>query len=70
MVSVIPQDGETALISAVRKHSTEIVKVLLAAGADVNLQEKVNKTKSIYIHNATCVPFTFWYEYKTFHVLS
>ena len=58
MVSVIPQAGQTPLIYAVRNHYTEIVKVLLAAGADVNLQEKVNKTKSIYVHNATCVPLT------------
>ena len=41
MVSV-PQDGRTALIYAVQYHYTEIVKMLLAAGADVNLQEKVN----------------------------
>ena len=55
MVSVVPQDGETALISAVQHHRTEIVKVLLAARADVNLQEKVNKTKAIYIDGAAFV---------------
>ena len=42
VVSVVPQDGQTALIYAVEEHCTEIVKMLLAAGADVNLQEKVN----------------------------
>ena len=55
MVSVVPQNGQTALISAVQDHHTEMVKVLLAARADVNLQEKVNKTKAIYIDDAACV---------------
>ena len=55
MVSVVPQNGQTALMFAVQKHHTEIVKALLAAGADVNLQEKVNNTKLIYIDNAACV---------------
>ena len=44
MVSVVPQNGQTALIYAVEEHHTEIVKMLLAAGADVNLQEKVNQS--------------------------
>ena len=55
MVSVVAQNGQTPLIYAVRYHHTETVKVLLAARADVNLQEKVNKTKAIYVDNATCV---------------
>ena len=56
MVSVVLQDGQTALIYAVQHHHTETVKVLLAARADVNLQEKVNKTTAIYIDNyAACV---------------
>ena len=55
MVSVVPQDGETALIYAVQCHHTETVKVLLAARADVNLQDKVNKTKAIYIDDAAFV---------------
>ena len=42
MVSVVPQDGQTALIYAVQRHDAETVKMLLAGGADVNLQEKVN----------------------------
>ena len=42
MVSVVPQDGKTALIYAVQEHDAETVKMLLARGADVNLQEKVN----------------------------
>ena len=52
MVSVVPQHGQTALIFAVEEHETETVKTLLAAGADVNLQEKVNKTRAIYIDSA------------------
>ena len=61
MVSVVPQDGHTALIFAVEEHRTEIVKILLAAGTDVNFQEKVNKTKAIYLDNlcCMCVQFTF-----------
>ena len=55
MVSVVPQYGQTALFYAVRDHHTEIVKALLAAGADVNLQEKVNNTKLIFVDNAACV---------------
>ena len=57
MVSVVPQHGQTALVYAVQEHDTETVKLLLAAGADVNLQEKVNNTKLIFIdnNNATCV---------------
>ena len=55
MVSVVPQYGETALIYAVQQHHTEIAKALLAAGADVNLQEKVNNTKLIFLDNAACV---------------
>ena len=43
MVSVASQDGMTALIHATRFGNTETVKTLLAAGADVNLQEKVKK---------------------------
>ena len=55
MVFVVPQKGLTALIFAVWNHCTETVKLLLAARADVNLQEKVNKTKIIYIDNAAFV---------------
>ena len=55
MVSVVPQDGQTALIYAVGNHHTETVKTLLAAGADVNLQEKVNNTKLIFVDNGACV---------------
>ena len=54
MVSAVLQNGETALIYAVQDHHTQIVKVLLAAGADVNLQEKVNKTKGHRSGNFRC----------------
>ena len=39
----IPQNGLTALILAVKEGHTETVRTLLAARADVNLQEEVNK---------------------------
>ena len=39
----VPQDGLTALILAIKEGHTETVRALLAAGADVNLQEEVNK---------------------------
>ena len=55
MVSIVPQDGQTPLIYAVRHHHNETVKVLLAARTDVNPQEKVNKTKAIYVDDATFV---------------
>ena len=52
----VPQDGLTALILAVTKGHTETVKTLLAARADVNLQEKVSKCN--YADNV-CIPFSF-----------
>lgn len=52
----VPQDGLTALILAVTKGHTETVKTLLAARADVNLQEKVSKFN--YADNV-CIPFSF-----------
>ena len=68
MVSVVPQHGQTALIFAVEEHETETVKTLLAAGADVNLQEKVNKTRAIYIDSAACVYHSLS-STSTFHIL-
>ena len=40
-MSVITQDGDSALMMAVRKVRTEIVPLLLEAGADIHLQDKV-----------------------------
>ena len=37
----ISQDGLTALILAAKEGCTKTVKILLDAGADVNIQEKV-----------------------------
>ena len=68
MVSVVPQHGQTALIFAVEELETETVKTLLAAGADVNLQEKVNKTRAIYIDSAACVYHSLS-STSTFHIL-
>ena len=55
VVSVVPQDRQTALIFAIQEHHTETVKMLLAVGADVNLQEKVKNTKAIYVGVDACV---------------
>ena len=36
------QDGDTALLVAARKGRTEIISLLLEAGASTDLQDKVN----------------------------
>ena len=40
-MSVIIQDEDTALIKAVREGRTEVVSLLLKAGANVHLRNKV-----------------------------
>ena len=40
-MSVITQDGNSALMMAVREGRTEIVSLLLKAGANTELQNKV-----------------------------
>ena len=40
-MSVITQDGESALMMAARKGRTKVVSLLLKAGANVHLQNKV-----------------------------
>ena len=40
-MSVITQNGNTALMMAVREGRTEVVSLLLKAGANVHLQNKV-----------------------------
>ena len=40
-MSVITQDGDSALIIAVREGRTEVVSLLLEAGANTDLQNKV-----------------------------
>ena len=40
-MSVITQWGDSALMMATRKGKTEIVSLLLQAGADTDLQNKV-----------------------------
>ena len=46
----VPQDGQTALILAVKEGYTETMEALLAAKADMNLKE-VKKTN---IEKSTC----------------
>ena len=41
-MSVITQDGESALMLAVSEGETEVVSLLVKAGATLNLQNKVN----------------------------
>ena len=40
-MSVITQDGDTALMMAAREGRTEVVSLLLGAGANIHLQNKV-----------------------------
>ena len=40
-MSVITQDGESALIMAVREGRWDIVSLLLEAGANIQLQDEV-----------------------------
>ena len=40
-MSVITQDGNSALIIAVREGRTEVVSLLLEAGANIDVQNKV-----------------------------
>ena len=40
-MSVIAQDGESSLMMAAREGKTEVVSLLLEAGANTDLQNKV-----------------------------
>ena len=40
-MSVITQNGDTALMMAVRRGMTEVISLLLEAGANTDLQDKV-----------------------------
>ena len=40
-MSVITQDGDSALMIAAREGMTEVVSLLLEAGANINLQNEV-----------------------------
>ena len=42
-MSVLTQDGDTALIEAAWKGRTEVVSLLLKAGVDIDLQNEVGK---------------------------
>ena len=41
LMSIITQDGDSALMKAASNGHTEIVEELVEAGADLNLQNKV-----------------------------
>ena len=52
-MSVITQDGDSALMIAVREGRTEVVSLLLKAGANTDLQ---NKVENIF-HDTLFMPF-------------
>ena len=41
-ISVFTQDGDSALMMAIRNGRTEVVSLLIEAGANIHLQNKVN----------------------------
>ena len=45
MSIIVLQDGDTALLLACREGKVDVVKVLLQAGADKNIQNKVRNTE-------------------------
>ena len=47
-MSVITQYGNSALIMAVSEGSTEVVPLLLEAGANTDLQNKVNARAALH----------------------
>ena len=47
-MSVITQYGDSALMIAAREGRTEVVSLLLEAGADIHLQNKVNASECVY----------------------
>ena len=54
-MSVITQDGDSALMMAIRWGRTEIVLLLLEAGANTDLQNKV-KMKTTKMQNPQSIP--------------
>ena len=47
-MSVITQNGDSALMVAVREGKTEVVSLLLKAGANTDLQNEVNARASLH----------------------
>ena len=56
-MSVITQRGDSPLIEAVRSGRTEVVSLLVKAGAALDLQDKVYKHVTLIpsLSNAVCV---------------
>ena len=47
-MSVITQNGDSALMVAAKKYYTEVVSLLLEAGANIDLQNKVNAKAALH----------------------
>ena len=55
-MSVITQDGDTALMKAAQEGRTKVVSLLLEAGANIDLQNNVHKMDS-YCVTITCIMY-------------
>ena len=63
-MSVITQDGDSALMIAAREGRTEVVSLLLEAGANIHIQNKVECVHGGVVYStgkkvSNLVPFTF-----------
>ena len=56
-MSVITQNGDSALIEAARAGRTEVVSLLLKAGANIHLQNKVHQDNVDVCRENFCVQF-------------
>ena len=71
-MSVITQDGESALMLAASWGMTEVVLLLLEAGANTDLQNNVHKMDS-YCVTITCIMYlhrketqlSYWLQHAT-----
>ena len=55
-MSVITQDGESVLMEAAQEGMTEVVSLLIKAGANTDLQNNVHKMDS-YCLTITCIMY-------------
>ena len=62
-MSVITQDGRSALMLAAREGKTEAVVELVKAGANVDMQTKIGNTVCQHIYIVHDVHCTYMYMY-------